>query len=151
MPPARDPDRRPPVAAAVACVLAFPGAVMVLVFGNAALSLSATADGTGAASWLVLLLIFGWVVALLVGAGRLITGRSWIGIAVSGALLVVLGIANGVQGGFSGVNAGLIGTALVSGGGAAVCATLPGVRAWVARRRRERLYPGSSQSSPSRS
>jgi hypothetical protein len=149
VPAARDPDRRPPVAAAVAAVLSLPGAVMVLVFGNAALSLSATRDGTGAASWLVLLLTFGWVVALLVGAGRLLTGRSWLGLAVSGLVLAALAVVSAATGGL-GANTGLIATAFLAGGGAAVLPSLPGVRAWVARRRRERLYPGSSQGSPSR-
>src|SRR3954462_5551413 len=88
---------------------------MVLVFGNAALSLSATRDGTGAASWLVLLLTFGWVVALLVGAGRLLTGRSWLGLAVSGGLLAVLGIIRAANGGL-GSNTGLIATAVLAGG-----------------------------------
>jgi hypothetical protein len=146
-----DPARRPPVAAAVASVLALPGAVMVLVFGNAALSLSAGRDGTGAASWLVLLLTFGWVVALLVGAGRLLTGRSWLGLAVSGALLALLGIVSAFNGGLGGSNSGLVVTALLAGGGAGICASLPGVRAWVNRRRQERLFPGSTQRTPSRS
>jgi hypothetical protein len=149
VPTVRDPLRRPPVAAAIAAVLALPGAVMVLVFGNAALSLSATRDGSGGASWLVLLITFGWVVALLVGAGRLLTGRSWLGLAVSGGLLALLGIISAANGGL-GPNTGLIATAVLAGGCAAVCASLPGVRAWVARRRRERLYPGSTQGFPSR-
>jgi hypothetical protein len=151
VPAATDPLRRPPLAATIAGVLALPAAVMVLVLGNAALSLSATRDSSGAASWLVLLVTFGWVVALLVGAGRLLTGRSWLGLAVSGALLVLLGILNAANGGLGGGNTGLFATALLAGGGAAVCASLPGVRAWVARRKRERLYPGSTQGSPSRS
>ena len=136
--------------AAIAAVLALPAAIMVLVFGNAALSLSAVRDGSGGASWLVLLITFGWVVALLVGAGRLLTGRSWLGLAVSGALLALLGVLNAASGGL-GENTGLIGTAFLSGGGAAVSASLPGVRAWVNRRRRERLFPGSTQRTPSSS
>jgi hypothetical protein len=149
VPAVRDPLRRPPVGAAVAAVLALPGAVMVLVFGNAALSLSAVRDGSGGASWLVLLITFGWVVALLVGAGRLLTGRSWLGLAVSGALLALLGVLNATSGGLGGANTGLIATAFLAGGGAAVGASLPGVRAWVSRRRRERLFPGSTQRTPS--
>jgi hypothetical protein len=139
------------VSAAIAAVLALPATVMVLVFGNAALSLSAVRDGSGGASWLVLLITFGWVVALLVGAGRLITGRSWLGLAVSGALLAVLGILNASTGGLGGTNTGLIATAFLSGGGAAVAASTPGVRAWINRRRQERLFPGSTQRTPSSS
>jgi hypothetical protein len=139
------------VSAAIAAVLALPATVMVLVFGNAALSLSAVRDGSGGASWLVLLITFGWVVALLVGAGRLITGRSWLGLAVSGALLAVLGILNASTGGLGGANTGLIATAFLSGGGAAVAASTPGVRAWINRRRQERLFPGSTQRTPSSS
>jgi hypothetical protein len=150
VPPDQDSLRRPPVAATIAAVLSLPATVMVLVFGNAALSLSAVRDRSGAASWLVLLIIFGWVVALLVGAGRLLTGRSWLGLAVSGALLALVGVLNAATGGLGAGNAGLIGTAFLSGGGAAVCASLPGVRAWVTRRRRERLFPGSTQQTPSR-
>ena len=125
-------------------MLALPAAIMVLVFGNAALSLSAVRDGSGGASWLVLLITFGWVVALLVGAGRLLTGRAWLGLAVSGALLALLGVLNAASGGL-GANTGLIATAFLSGGGAAVGASLPAVRAWVHRRRQERLFPGSTQ------
>jgi hypothetical protein len=133
------------VAAAVAAVLALPATVMVLVFGNAALSLSAVSDSSGGASWLVLLITFGWVLALLVGAGRLLTGYAWLGLAVSGALLALLGILNASTGGLGGPNTGLVATAFLSGGGAAVGASLPGVRAWVNRRRQERLFPGSTQ------
>ena len=130
-------------------MLALPAAIMVLVFGNAALSLSATSDGSGAASWIVLLLTFGWVVALLVGAGRLLTGHAWLGLAVSGALLALLGVLNAASGGL-GANTGLVVTALLAGGGAGICASLPGVRAWVNRRRQDRLFPGSVQRTASR-
>jgi hypothetical protein len=130
-------------------VLALPAALMVLVFGNAALSISATRDATGAAGWLVLLLTFGWAVALLVGAGRLITGRAWLGLAVSAGLVGLLGVVNAAVGGLGSGNVGLIGIAAVAGLGAAVCASLPAVRSWVHRRKQERLFPGSTQRTPS--
>jgi hypothetical protein len=150
MPAASDPDRRPPLAAAVAAVLSLPASLLVLLLGNAALSIAATRDSSGTAGWLVLLLTFGWVIALLLGAGRLLLGRAWLGFAVSAGLLAVLAVVSAVTAGLGGDNAGVIGIALASGAGAAVCASLPGVRAWVARRRRERLFPGSTQRSPSR-
>jgi len=137
------------VPAAVAAVLALPAALMVLVFGNAALSLSATRDASGAAGWLVLLLTFGWAAAVLVGAGRLVTGRSWLGLAVSTGLVGLLGVVNAAAGGLGSGNGGLIGIAAVAGLGAAVCASLPVVRAWVNRRKQERLFPGSTQRTPS--
>jgi hypothetical protein len=150
MPAASDPERRPPLAAAVAGVLSLPAALMVLLFGNAALSIAATRDSSGTAGWLVLLLTFGWVIALLLGAGRLLTGRAWLGFAVATGLLALLAVISAFTAGLGGDNAGLIGIALLGGAGAAGCASLPGVRAWVARRRRERLFPGSTQRSASR-
>jgi hypothetical protein len=144
VPAASDPDRRPPLPATVAGVLSLPAALMVLLFGNAALGLATARENGGAATWLVLMLTFGWVLALLIGAARLLTGRSWLGLAVSAALLVLLAVVNALQGGLGG-NAGLLGITLLAGAGATVCASLPGVRTWVSRRRREKLYPGSTR------
>jgi hypothetical protein len=123
---------------------------MVLLFGNAALGVAATRGASAAAGWLILLITFGWVLALLVGAGRLLTGRAWLAFAVSAAFLAALAVVSAFTGGLGGGNAGLVGLAALAGGGAAVCAALPGVRSWVARRRQERLFPGSTQRSPSR-
>ncbi|MGY1603749.1 hypothetical protein [Geodermatophilus sp. SYSU D00815] len=149
MPEASDPQRRPPVAAATAAVLALPGAFITLALGSAALSI---AGGTGddAGQWMVLVLTIGWTGALLVGAVRLLLGRSWLGLAVPAALLAVLMTAGLAQGGFGGGFSWFHGFAWLVGAVTTVLAVLPQVRHWVARRRRQKLFPGSVQPSSSR-
>lgn len=151
MPAVTDPERRPPVAAIGAAVLALPAAFLLLALGNAALAIAGGADDGGGATWMILLLTFGWVAALLVGAVRLLLGRAWLGLCVAAALFAVL-LAVGIGlGGFGGRGLAFTGLAWLVSAGAAVLAALPGVRRWVAARRRDRLFPGSLQRAASRS
>jgi hypothetical protein len=151
VPGATDPDRRPPAAAIAAAVLALPSAYAVLALGNAALVLAGARDGGGgAASWLVLLITLGWAVGMLVGAVRLLLGRAWLAVAVCAACVAGLLTVGVVLGGFGGSGLFFTGSAWLVSVATAVLASLPGVRHWIARRRRNRLFPGSAQRSPSR-
>jgi hypothetical protein len=150
VPAARDPERRPPTAAIVAAILALPAAYVLLALGSAALAIAGGARDGGGATWLVLLITFGWIAGLLVGAVRLLLGRAWISLAVSAALLTVLLTVGVVMGGLGGASWFSVFAWAVSAC-TAVCASLPAVRRWVSARRRERLYPGSAQPTSSRS
>jgi len=131
-----------PWAAIAAAVLALPTAFVLVVVGwGALLFANERADG---AVWVVLLISVAWLAGLLVAATRLLLGRSWAALAMTAgtvAALMVVGLLRG------GLGAGPFGfgtlAALVSLA-TTVLAALPGVRRWVAERRRERLYPGSS-------
>jgi hypothetical protein len=128
-------------------VLALPTAFVLVVVGwGALLFADQRADG---AVWVVLLISVAWLAGLLVAAIRLLLGRSWAALAVTAgtvAALMVFGLFRG------GLGAGPFGfgalAALVSLA-TTVLAALPGVRRWVAGRRRERLYPGSSRAAGS--
>lgn len=135
----------PPVpwAAIAAAVLALPTAFVLVVVGwGALLFADRRADG---AVWVVLVLSVAWLAGLLVAAIRLLLGRSWAALAGAAgtvAALMVFGLFRG------GLGAGPFGfgalAALVSLA-TTVLAALPAVRRWVAERRRERLYPGSTR------
>ena len=151
MPAQPDPDRRPPAAAIAAAVLALPTAYFLLALGSAALALAGARDGAGGgASWMVLLITFGWVAGLLTGAVRLLLGRAWLNLVVCAGLVAALLTVGLVLGGFSGGGIAFTGAAWLVSVGTAVLAALPGVRRWVATRRRNRMFPGSAQRFPSR-
>jgi hypothetical protein len=103
---------------------------------------NARADG---AVWVVLLLSIGWVAGLLAAAIRLLLGRSWAALALTaGAVsaLMLFGLLH------AGPGEGLLGfrpLAVLVSLATTVLTVLPAVRRWVAERRRERRYPGSSQ------
>jgi hypothetical protein len=144
----RSTRRVPPVAAICAAFLALPTAFVLVVLGGVALVLAdGRADG---GVWMVLLLGVGWVVALLVGAIRLLLGRSWLGLAVPAAALVALLLVRTVMGGLGGGASGFGTVSLVVAVATTVLAALPPTRRWVAEQRRERLFPGPTQRSPSR-
>jgi hypothetical protein len=144
----RDPAARIPWAAVAAAVLALPCAFVLVVVGWAALVLAdARADG---GVWTVLFIDFAWLVGLLVGAIRLLLARGWFGLAFPAGLLAALMIVGLVRGGLGSGLPGFNTVAALVSLATAVLAALPAVRGWVARRRRERLYPGSTQPSPSR-
>jgi hypothetical protein len=143
-------QRRPPLAVIVAGVLALPAAYVALVLGNAALTIAGGRDQSGGSTWLILLITFGWVAGLLIGAGRLLTGRAWFGLVVSAGLLAALLTVGVVLGGVGGTGFGFSAFAWLVSVGTAGCASLPAVRRWVAARRRQRLFPGSVQPTSSR-
>ena len=147
---ASSPDRRPPAAAIVAAVLALPTAYALLALGNAALTIAGGRPDGGPATWLILIITFGWTAGLLVGAVRLLLGRAWWGVAAGAGAVAVLLTVGVVVGGFGGSGLLFTGVAWVASVGTTVLACLPGVRRWVAGRRRDRLFPGSAQRAPSR-
>jgi hypothetical protein len=85
-----------------------------------------------ATDWLYLLVPVGLIAALVVGAVRLLRGRSWLVLVVSAGTLAALALAGFLSGGWGGGPFGPL-AALVPLV-AAVLAALPGVRAWVAAR-----------------
>ncbi|MGY1618482.1 hypothetical protein ACI797_17235 [Geodermatophilus sp. SYSU D00691] len=149
MPEATDPQRRPPVAAATAAVLALPGAFITLSLGSAAQSVAGTV-GDDAGQWMVLVVTIGWTATLLVGAVRLLLGSSWLGLAVPAAILAALMTVGLAQGGLGDGFSWFHGFAWAVGVAATVLAALPQVRHWVARRRRQKLHPGSVRATSSR-
>lgn len=144
----RSPAAAPPVpwAAIAAAVLALPTAFVLVVVGwGALLFANQRADG---AVWVVLVISVGWLVGVLVAAIRLLLGRSWAALALTAgtvAALMVFGLFRG--GGLGGGPFGFGALAALVSLATTVLATLPGVRRWVAERRRERLYPGSTHAS----
>ena len=124
---------------------------MALLFGNAALTVAGTQENSAGATWLILILTFGWAAGLLVGAGRLLTGRSWAGLAVLSGVLALLPTVGLLRDGPGGATFGLLVFAWLVTVAVAVLPCLPRVRHWVAARRQERLFPGSAQRTPSRS
>lgn len=133
LPVDRTASRVPPVPAMLAAGLAVlsafapgPFFLIALAFSNANLS---------GLEWLLLVVPLGLTLGLLVGAVLLLTGRSWLVVAVAGAVLGLLIIGGTLVGGWAdgalgfGLSTGLIPAVT------AVLASLPAVRAWVAARR----------------
>ena len=143
MPTTRSPGTRVPWAAIGAAVLALPTAfVLVVVAWGALLFANARADG---AVWVVLLLSIGWLAGLLAAAIRLLLGRSWAALALTAGAVFALMLFGLLRGG---PGEGLFGFRLLAvllSLATTVLPTLPSVRRWVAERRRERKYPGSSE------
>jgi hypothetical protein len=132
-----------PWAAIAAAVLALPTAFVLVIIGwGALLFANARADG---AVWVVLLISVGWVAGLLAAAIRLLLGRSWAALALTAGAVFGLMLSGLLR---AGVGDGLLGfrpLAVLVSLMTTVLAALRPVRRWVAERRRERLYPGSSQ------
>jgi hypothetical protein len=132
-----------PWAAIAAAVLALPTAFVLVVVGwGAILFANARADG---AVWVVLLLSIGWVAGLLAAAIRLLLGRSWAALVLTAGAVFALMLFGLLR---AGLGDGLFGfrpLAVLVSLATTVLAALPAVRQWIAERRRERLYPGSSQ------
>jgi hypothetical protein len=147
----RDPESRPPVAAISAAVLALPAAWLLLALGNGALALAEGRTDGGGATWMVLMITFGWIAGLLVGAVRLLLGRAWIGLAVSAGLFTALLTVGMILGGLGGSGAAATMVAWLIAATTTVLASLPWVRRWVSLRRWHRLYPGTPQPTSSRS
>jgi hypothetical protein len=150
VPAASDPERRPPLAAITAAVLALPAAYLLLGIGNGALALAADRSDGGGATWVVLLLTVGWVAGLLVGAVRLLLGRAWLGLTVSAGLMTALLTVGLVLGGLGGAGSAATIVAWLISAATAVLPALPWVRRWVSLRRWHRLYPGAPQPTSSR-
>ncbi len=125
----------PPVPAGVAAVCALLGALPVAAFSFVA-GAFAVADGVGQG------LLLGAVPAVtalvvVVGVVLLVTGRSWQVLVVGSVLtlaLVVWALAQGAASGDTGSVVVLVAGPLA----AALLASLPAVRAWVAARRADR-------------
>jgi hypothetical protein len=132
-----------PWAAIAAAVLALPTAFVLVVVGwGALLFANQRADG---AVWVVLLISVAWLAGLLVAAIRLLLGRSWAALALTAGAVAVLMTSGLLHGGLGGGPFGFGALAALVSLATTVLAALPGVRRWVAERRRERLYPGSTQ------
>ena len=124
--------RTPPVPALLAAPLALLSAIVVGFFSIIALAFSnGKFDGGG---WLVVLLPAVLAVALIVGAVLLLAGVSWLALVLPAGGLAVALLAAEVGGAWDTGTVSVL-AALVPGG-AAVLAALPGVRSWVAARRR---------------
>ena len=148
MPATRDPGLRIPIAAIAAAVLALPSAFVLIILGWTALVLAdSRADG---GVWIVLLIAVGWLVGLLVGAIRLLLGRSWLGLAFPAGALTALMMFGLLRGGLGAGPYGLGTLSLLTAFATAVLASLPAVRNWVSQRRHARLFPGSAQRTSSR-
>ena len=138
---------RTPWAAIAAAVLALPTAFVLVVVGwGALLFANERADG---AVWVVLIISVGWLAGLLAAAIGLLLGRSWAGLAVTSGVLAVLMVVGLLRGGLGEGPFGFGPLAALVSVATAVLAALPAVRRWVAERRQERLYPGSSARSAS--
>jgi hypothetical protein len=86
-----------------------------------------------ALDWLSMLVPVGVIAGLVVGAVRLLRGRSWLMLVVFAAALSAVVLAGFVSGGWGGGPFGPL--AMLIPLVAAVLAALPSVRAWVAARR----------------
>lgn len=127
--------RTPPAAAIVAAVLGLLTGLVPAVFGFLLLLF---ASGIGTVEALSLALMATLVAALVTGAVLLLTGRSWLALALPAGLVggyVVVGTTSGALGGGP-YGFGTL-TALVPVATVVLC-LLPGVRGWVAERRRAR-------------
>jgi hypothetical protein len=125
----------PPVPAGLAAVCALLGALPVAVFSFVA-GVFAAASGVWAG------LLFGAVPAavaltVLVGIVLLITGRSWLVLVVGSVLTLVLVVWALAQGAAADDTGSIV--VLVAGPlAAALLASMPSVRTWVAARRADR-------------
>ncbi len=131
------PDRAvtwvPPVSAIAAATLAVLSAFAPGFFVVVALAFSG-GDLSGP-EWLLLVVPLALCLGLLIGAAVLVRGRSWQVVAVAGAVLGLLVIGGTLVGGWAdgalgvGLSVGLLPAA------AALLASSPSVRTWVAARR----------------
>jgi hypothetical protein len=126
--------RTPPIPAILAAPLALLSSCAVAFFSVLALAFSNGQFAGG--GWLIVLVPAVLAVVLVVGVVLLLIGRSWLALAVpAGALGVVL-VAAELTGWWDTEMVSLI--VALPPVGAAVLASLPGVRGWVAARRAAR-------------
>ncbi len=128
--------RRPPVPALVAAPLAVLSALTVGLFLLLAWTLSG--GHFNGAGWVFVLAAWAIILGLLVGAVLLVLGRSWLVLALPAAGVATLILAGQVAVSWGD---GMPGPALlyaVVPAATAVLAARPGVRRWVAARRRAR-------------
>lgn len=117
---------------------------LLSAFAPAVFFLVALAFSEGSPSgqeWLALLVPLALALGLLVGAVLLLLGRSWLVVAVPAAVLGLVIIGGTLFGGWA---EGALGLGLATGvlpATAAVLASLPAVRGWVAARRAARTHP----------
>ena len=142
VPVQRSPAPRVPWPAIAAAVLALPTAFVLVVVGwGALLFANGRADG---AVWIVLLISIAWLAGLLAAAISLLLGRSWAALALTAGAVFALMLFGLLR---AGAGQGLFSfrpLAVLVSLATTVLAALPAVRGWVAERRRERRYPGSS-------
>jgi hypothetical protein len=133
--PAPVPVRRsPPVPAIAAAVLGLLSAGVAAVFALLALAFSGgNLPGT---DWLLVAVPLLLAVVLVVGIGLLLTGRSWLALALPAGVLAALVGTGYVMGGLGAGAFGLL-TVVVPLVTTVLCA-LPRVRSWVAARRAAR-------------
>jgi hypothetical protein len=115
-------------------VLALLSAGVPALFALLALAFSGGEFPGG--SWLLIVVPLLLLVGIVVGAVLLLVGRSWLALALSSGALAALVLTGYAMGGWGGGAFGAL-TVLVPAL-TAVLAALPGVRRWVAARRRAR-------------
>jgi hypothetical protein len=126
--------RTPPIPAILAAPLALLSSLAVAFFSVLALAFSNGQFAGG--GWLIILVPAVLAVVLVVGVILLLIGRSWLALAVpAGALGAVLVAAELTGWWDTGMVSLIVALPPV---GAAVLASLPGVRGWVAARRAAR-------------
>lgn len=124
--------RVPPVSAIAAAVLAVLSAFAPAFFFLVALGFSG--GNLSGLEWVLLVVPLGLSLGLLIGAGLLVRGRSWLVVAVAGGVLGLLVLGGTAFGGWAqdalgvGLSVGLFPAA------AALLAASPTVRGWVAAR-----------------
>jgi hypothetical protein len=127
--------RRPPVAAVVAAVLGLVSCALPMLLLLVVLALAGP-GGLEDAAWVDYTLPLLLVCGLVVGAVLLLIGRSWLALAISAGLLLVLMVVARVLGGWGGGPIWLLGW--VAPGLAVVLSALPGVRRWIGERKAAR-------------
>jgi hypothetical protein len=133
--PGAEPARRtPPAPAFAAAVLALLSAIVPAFFGLIALAFSNGEFGDG--GWLVIVVPVLLLAGLVVGAVLLLLGRSWLALALPAGALAAILLLGYVMGGWGSGAFGVF--ALLVPVITTVLAALPGVRSWVAARRRAR-------------
>lgn len=131
--PDRAVTRMPPVSAIAAATLAVLSAFAPGFFFLVALGFSG--GNLSGLEWILLVVPLALSLGLLIGAGLLVRGRSWRVVAVAGAVLGLLVIGGTAFGGWAD---GALGVGLSVGlfpAAAALLASSPTVRRWVAARR----------------
>ncbi|TFV66780.1 UNVERIFIED_ORG: hypothetical protein E4P37_05455 [Bacillus sp. AZ43] len=124
----------PPAPAIAAAVLGLLSAFVPAVFALAAFAFSGGAlQGT---DWLLLVVPLVLVVALLVGAVLLLTGRSWLALALPAGVSAAFLLYGYASGGWGSGGFGVL--PLVIPAATTALAVMPRVRRWVAGRRAAR-------------
>ncbi|MFD2092293.1 hypothetical protein [Blastococcus deserti] len=133
-PDATPASRTPPVPVFAAAVLAMISALVTAFFGVLVLAFSGGRfEGS---AWLLVVVPVMLFVGLVAGAVLLLTGRSWLVLAVAAGVMTALVLTGYVAGGWGGGSFGVL--TLVVPLLTTVLAALPRVRSWVAARRAAR-------------